>query len=76
MCSSAARDSDNSEVFDILGLDESAPEVVAAEENRRLFQAEELKSNGAKFGRSALMSASEGSDSSSNEEGEDGDLTG
>ena len=30
-----------------------APHVVAAEENRRLFQAEELKSNGAKFGRSA-----------------------
>ena len=76
MCSSAARDSDNSEVFDILGLDGSAPEVFAAEENRKLFQTEELKSNGAKFGRSALMSASEGSDSSSNEEGEDGDLIG
>ena len=28
MCSSAARDSDNSEVFDILGLDKSAPRLL------------------------------------------------
>ena len=34
MCSSAARDSDNSEVFDILGLDESAPRLLLQRKTR------------------------------------------